>query len=103
MISDFSDSVVSAKHNFIREVNSSEIGGIEQRRTSSNVERKVTSKEQEEFQVVKERRDRDRSKRDLEVEGMKMLFTKNKALPNERKAKKATIMAAREVRTNFNN
>ena len=52
---------------------------------------------------MKERRDRDRSKRDLEVEGMKMLFTKNKALPNDRKAKKATIMAAREVRSNFDN
>ena len=95
MFSDFSSSVVSAKHNFIKEVNSSEIGGIEKNHRSSEIQKKVTSRI-EEFQVVKDRRDR--SKRDLEVEGMKMLFTKNKALPNERKAKKATIMAAREVR-----
>ena len=95
MFSDFSSSVVSAKHNFIREVNSSEIGGIEKNHRSSGIQQKVTSRI-EEFQVIKDRRDR--SKRDLEVEGMKMLFTKNKALPNERKAKKATIMAAREVR-----
>ena len=49
MFSDLSSSVVSAKHNFIREVNSSEIGGIEQKNRSSDIGRKVSIKAHEEF------------------------------------------------------